>query len=259
MYNNEDIVFLLEWDDMTNEQSEVYSDAVALQFPTKIPEGLKKPYFAMGESGNSVVLWHWRAYEESLHAAKEEADEDSETATDGGSVVAEEQEETGHAEAEEVEEAEEVVETQEESTEEKTIEAPKEKFKGFMTIRELNAKGFRNLADQPSNSQNSKGKGYWENGKWKVMITRPLITGDKKIDIQFETGKLIPYALAVWDGSNKEIGGQKSITSWYYLTLEMPTPKSVYFYVIIAVIMAVSIQFWVIGKIRRFPTEIPVE
>jgi hypothetical protein len=39
----------------------------------------------------------------------------------------------------------------------------------------------------------------------------------------------------------------------------MPTPKSVYFYVIIAVIMAVSIQFWVIGKIRRFPTEIPVE
>jgi hypothetical protein len=220
----------------------------------------------MGESGKSVVLWHWRAYEESLHAARKGADEDSETATDGGSVVAEEQEETGHAEAEEEEEVEETeeetaeeVEAQEESTEEKTTEAPEEKFKDFMTIRELNAKGFKNLADQPSNSQDSKGKGYWENGKWKVMITRPLITGDKKIDIQFETGKLIPYALAVWDGSNKEIGGQKSITSWYYLTLEMPTPKSVYFYVIIAVIMAVSIQFWVIGRIRRFPTEIPAE
>ena len=70
MYNNEDIAFLIEWDDMTNEQSEVYSDAVALQFPTKIPEGLKKPYFAMGESGKSVVLWHWRAYEESLHVAE---------------------------------------------------------------------------------------------------------------------------------------------------------------------------------------------
>ncbi len=261
MYNNEDIVFLLEWDDMTNEQSEVYSDAVALQFPTKIPEGLKKPYFAMGESGNSVVLWHWRAYEESLHAAEKGSDEDSETATDGGSVVAEEQEEAGHVEAEEVAEAEseEVVEAQEESAEEKTAEAPKEKFKGFMTIREMNAKGFKNLAVQPSNSQDSKGKGYWENGKWKVMITRPLVTGDKKIDIQFETGKLIPYALALWDGSNKEIGGQKSITSWYYLTLEINTPKSVYLYVIIAIIMAVSILFWVIGRIRRFPLEIPAE
>lgn len=264
MYNNEDIAFLIEWDDMTNEQSEVYSDAVALQFPTKIPEGLKKPYFAMGESGKSVVLWHWRAYEESLHAAEKEAGDDSETATDGGSVVAGEQEETGHAEeveetAEEVVEEAEVVEaqTQEESAEEKTTEAPEDKFKDFMTIREMNAKGFKNLSVQPSNSQDSKGKGYWENGKWKVMITRPLVTGDKKIDIQFETGKLIPYALAVWDGSNKEIGGQKSITSWYYLTLEMTTPKSVYLYVIIAVIMAVSIQFWVIGRIRRFPPEIP--
>ena len=257
MYNNEDIVFLVEWDDMTNEQSEVYSDAVALQFPTKIPEGLKKPYFAMGESGKSVVLWHWRAYEESLHAVKEEADDDSETATDGGSVVAEEQEEAGHAEAEEV--VEEVIEAQEESTEEKTAEAPEEKFKDFMAIREMNAKGFKNLSVQPSNSQDSKGKGYWENGKWKVMITRPLVTGDKKIDIQFETGKLIPYAIALWDGSNKEIGGQKSITSWYYLTLETTTPKSVYLYVVIAIIMAVSIQFWVIGRIRRFPPEIPAE
>ena len=259
MYNNEDIAFLIEWDDMTNEQSEVYSDAVALQFPTKIPEGLKKPYFAMGESGKSVVLWHWRAYEESLHAVKEGADEDSETATDGGSVVAEEQEETGHAGAEEAAAVEEEEEEEEESTEEKTTEAPEEKFKGFMTIREMNAKGFKNLSVQPSNSQDSKGKGYWENGKWKVMITRPLVTGDKKIDVQFETGKLIPYALALWDGSNKEIGGQKSITSWYYLTLEITTPKSVYLYVIIAIIMAVSIQFWVIGRIRRFPFEIPAE
>ena len=196
---------------------------------------------------------------------KEEADDDSETVTDGGSVVAEEQEETSHAEAEEEDETAEVVEeaaqeeVQEESTEEKTTEAPNEKFKGFMAIREMNAKGFKNLSVQPSNSQDSKGKGYWENGKWKVMITRPLVTGDKKIDIQFETGKLIPYALALWDGSNKEIGGQKSITSWYYLTLEITTPKSVYLYVIIAIIMAVSIQFWVIGRIRRFPPEIPAE
>ena len=254
MYNNEDIVFLIEWDDMTNEQSEVYSDAVALQFPTKIPEGLKKPYFAMGGSGKSVVLWHWRAYEESLHAAEKEADDDSETATDGGSVVAEEQEETGHVEEKDVQEGH-----TESAEEEKVKETPEEKFQGFMTIREMNAKGFKNLSVQPSNSQDSKGKGYWENGKWKVMITRPLVTGDKKIDVQFETGKLIPYALALWDGSNKEIGGQKSITSWYYLTLEITTPKSVYLYVIIAIIMATSILFWVIGRIRRFPPEIPAE
>ncbi|HDY69176.1 MAG TPA: c-type cytochrome, partial [Candidatus Scalindua sp.] len=241
MYNKEDIVFLLEWDDKTNEQDETYSDAVALQFPTKIPEGMKKPYFAMGESGKSVTIWHWRAYDEFKQTEKNENGGNTEAATDGGSSVAE------HEESEEQEE--------EKIAEEK----PKEKFRGFATIKEMNAKGFKNLAEQSSNSQHSKSKGYWKNGKWKVMITRPLMTDDKKIDIQFETGKLIPYALAAWDGSNSEIGGQKSISSWYYLVLEITTPRSVYLYVLIAIIMGVSIQFWVIGRIRRFPPKITTE
>ena len=121
----------------------------------------------------------------------------------------------------------------------------------------MNAKGFKRLSVQPDKSQNSKGKSQWKNGKWQVMITRPLVTADKKIDVQFEKGNLIPYALAVWDGSNSEIKGQKSISSWYYLTLEMTTPNSVYIYAIIAVILAISIQLWVVARIRRFPTEIP--
>ncbi|MEE9260329.1 MAG: ethylbenzene dehydrogenase-related protein [Candidatus Scalindua sediminis] len=250
MYNKEDIVFLLEWDDKTNEQDEAYSDAVALQFPTKIPEGMKKPYFAMGESGKSVIIWHWRAYDEFKQTEKNENGGDTEAATDGGSSVAE------HEKAEKQEEVSETGAVQEEKIAE---EKPKEKFRGFATIKEMNAKGFKNLAEQPSNSQHSKSKGYWKNGKWKVMITRPLMTDDKKIDIQFETGKLIPYALAAWDGSNSEIGGQKSISSWYYLVLEVNTPISVYLYVLIAIIMGVSIQFWVIGRIRRFPPKITTE
>ncbi len=253
IYNSENIAFLLEWDDTTNEQSEVYSDAVALQFPTKIPDGAQKPYFAMGESGKSVVLWHWRAYDESLLVGKE-SDDESGSATDGGSSVEDEGEE--EKVEEEVEEAEgEAVEAVEGSPDEK----PVDDFSGFMAIKEVNAKGFRKLTVQPESSQDSKGKGGWKKGKWQVMITRPLETDDKKIDIQFEKGKLIPYALAVWDGSNKEIKGQKSITSWYYLTLEMTTPCTVYIYAIVAVFMAVCVQFWVIARIRRFPPEIPTE
>ena len=248
LYNNEDIAFLLEWDDTTNEQDEVYSDAVALQFPTKIPESSRKPYFAMGESGKSVVIWHWRAYDESLQTEEDSGNIDLASATDGGSSIAE-QEETDNAEAE----------GKEEVTEVKDAQEAKEKFKDFATIKEMNAKGFKNFAVQPSDSQDSKGKGYWKNGKWKVMITRPLVTGDKKKDIQFEKGKLIPYALAVWDGSNSEIGGQKSISSWYFLALEKTASKSVYLYVIIALIMGASIQFWVIARIRRFPPKVPDE
>ncbi|MHC4268558.1 MAG: ethylbenzene dehydrogenase-related protein [Planctomycetota bacterium] len=253
IYNSENIAFLLEWDDTTNEQSEVYSDAVALQFPTKIPDGAQKPYFAMGESGKSVVLWHWRAYDASLLAGEDSDDEESESATDGGSSVEEGGEEENSEEGEEVEG--EAVEAVEEVPDEK----PVDDFKGFVAINEINAKGFKKLTVQPESSQNSKGKGGWKKGKWQVMITRPLETDDKKIDIQFEKGKLIPYALAVWDGSNKEIKGQKSITSWYYLTLEMTTPNTVYIYAIVAIIMAVCVQFWVIARIRRFPPGVQAE
>ena len=243
----------------TNEQDEAYSDAVALQFPAKIPEGMQKPYFAMGQSGKSVTIWHWRAYDESkLAAGNEKAEDDSETATDGGSSIVAGKEETQEEIEEETEKQEETTETEAVQEVEKT-EAPKEKFKGFVAVKEMSAKGFKNLSLQPANSQDSKGKGYWKNGKWRVMVTRPLVTDEKKIDIQFEKGKLIPYALAVWDGSNNESGGQKSISSWYYLVLEITTPRSVYLYVLIAIIMGASIQFWVVARIRRFPPKVPDE
>ncbi len=62
LYNNDEIAFLLEWDDSTNRQEEIFRDAVSLQFPNKIPESLKKPYFAMGDSSSSVNLWSWKAH-----------------------------------------------------------------------------------------------------------------------------------------------------------------------------------------------------
>lgn len=203
----------------------------------------------MGDSSNNVELLHWRAFDESVLAAQLAEDDDIETETDGGEDVEEEAVDAG------VEEAEAATEQEAE----KVVEEAVQEFKSFVTIKEMNAKGFKRLSVQPDKSQNSKGKGHWKNGKWQVMITRPLVTADKKIDVQFEKGKLIPYALAVWDGSNSEIKGQKSISSWYYLTLEMTTPNSVYIYAVVAVIMAIFIQFWVVARIRRFPTEIPSE
>ncbi|GAX62460.1 cytochrome c [Candidatus Scalindua japonica] len=248
-YNDKNIAFLVEWDDRTNEQSEIYSDAVALQFPTKIPEGLKKPYFAMGDSSKGVELLHWKAYDESVLTVQSSEEDNIETEADGGSEAEDEPDEAESEETADEEQEDELV----------SEGSAMQEFEGFFSIKEMNAKGFKRLSVQPDASQNSKGKGHWKNGKWQVMITRPLFTRDKKIDVQFEKGKLIPYALAVWDGSNSEIKGQKAISSWYYLTLEMTTPNSVYIYAIVAVIMAICIQFWVVARIRRFPTEIPEE
>ena len=90
LYNDREIGFWLEWDDrtknLTHQDSErtqkmeaadfaatypvLYPpsvrlrglrDAVALQFPVKLPQGSEKPHFFLGGTGKPVNLWHWKA------------------------------------------------------------------------------------------------------------------------------------------------------------------------------------------------------
>lgn len=72
LYDNTDIAFLLEWDDRTrslpgNEKAEkiadapIAEDAVAVQLPVNIPEGVEKPYFGMGDIAHPVNIWHWKS------------------------------------------------------------------------------------------------------------------------------------------------------------------------------------------------------
>jgi len=70
LYNDEDIALHLEWDDRTNSipgdakaesiaGQEMFEDAIAVQLPVTIPDGMEKPYFLMGDAANPVNLWRW--------------------------------------------------------------------------------------------------------------------------------------------------------------------------------------------------------
>lgn len=68
-YNDNEVVFLFTWDDRTHttaledeETGKVLEDALAIQFPVKIPQGptAPKPYFLWG-GRLPVYLWHWKA------------------------------------------------------------------------------------------------------------------------------------------------------------------------------------------------------
>jgi DMSO reductase family type II enzyme heme b subunit len=72
LYDDQTLALLLEWDDRTkslpgNPEAEVIADAgmtedaVAVQLPVVIPEGMEKPYFGMGDSSNPVNIWHWKS------------------------------------------------------------------------------------------------------------------------------------------------------------------------------------------------------
>ena len=68
-YNDTEVAFLFIWDDRTHttdetdeETGKTLEDALAIQFPVKIPQGptAPKPYFLWG-GRLPVYLWHWKA------------------------------------------------------------------------------------------------------------------------------------------------------------------------------------------------------
>lgn len=201
IFNKMEIGFLLEWDDRTGSQDETYRDAVALQFPDKLKDGIQKPHFAMGATGGAVNIWQWKA------------EYNPEAQIEGFQNLRE--------------------------------------ISGGATFRELNAKGFKGHPSvQPQESQIVRGSSIWQNGKWKVVMIRPLVTDDKK-DIQFEKNKNIPIAFASWDGANNDLGGKHNVAPWYYLILMTPESKSIYVYIALAVVMAVGGELWFVARLRR--------
>jgi len=94
----------------------------------------------------------------------------------------------------------------------------------FSPIEELVAEGFGTLTTQKE--QNSLGKGAWDNGIWRVVMARPMMTKDAT-DAQFEPGKNKDIAFAVWDGGNMEVNGRKSVALWHNLVVEAGAPSAV--------------------------------
>ena len=72
LYNDKGVAILLEWDDRTKSipgdqtainiaDADIYQDAVSIQLPISMPEGMEKPYFAMGDAAKPVNLWQWKS------------------------------------------------------------------------------------------------------------------------------------------------------------------------------------------------------
>jgi DMSO reductase family type II enzyme heme b subunit len=84
----------------------------------------------------------------------------------------------------------------------------------YQTLEDLNAEGYSTLTDQ--NQQDVKGGAVWKNNKWRLVFTRSLTNGNAN-DVQFK--KSVLMATAVWNGSNKELNGQKGIAGWLLLKI----------------------------------------
>ncbi|MFQ5954072.1 MAG: ethylbenzene dehydrogenase-related protein [Kiloniellales bacterium] len=223
LYNDRDIAFLIEWDDafqdlvhqqdleldtteivkvgafnsyveangMVPRRLETFRDALAFQFPIKLPEGTKKPHFLRGGASNPIHLWVWKA---DLDAA------------------------------------------------------------GKPSVEEAVARGWKQpVKAQAADQQQVTAKAVWREGRWRVAMKRPLTTADRN-DVQFVPGRFIPVAVNAWDGSNGEHGLIMSLSSWYYVFLEAPTPMTVYVYTVLAVLLAGALGYWLMRRAEKEAT-----
>jgi DMSO reductase family type II enzyme heme b subunit len=62
--------------------------------------------------------------------------------------------------------------------------------------------------------------GRWSDGRWTVVMRRPLAVDLPDDGVSLAPGELASVAFAVWDGSHQDRAGQKAITIWQDLELE---------------------------------------
>ena len=118
-------------------------------------------------------------------------------------------------------------------------------------VEEANATGINALAPQKADSQSVQGSVTFKNGRYQMVVKRALSTNDTANDIQFVVGKFIPVALSAWDGGAGEGGARRSVSAWYSLYLEQPTPATAYLSIPIAMAVVVLVEVAALWLLRR--------
>ena len=115
---------------------------------------------------------------------------------------------------------------------------------------EMNSAGLDKEKAQPSGDQGVESKAGYKDGFWSLVVKRPLST-EGAADLQMQPGKFHPIAFNAFDGGKDETGKKRSISTWYWLFVEKPTPVGTYVWPPVAIVIAVVFQTWLSRKFRK--------
>ncbi len=207
LHNGEWAAFRLSWADPQKDEAGPlgkYSDAVAIQFPGKM--GPPPPIF-MGAKDNPVHILHWRAQyqvdkeqgfkEPSAYYPNMQIDMYPMEFNNYGNVTV--------------------------GLSDKEIYSPgiaagnPQSQRKIRAVDEIIAEGF----GSSTIAQNAMavGSGVWENGRWTVIIARPLHRENGSVLLE---GGSSNVGFAVWEGGKDEVGSRKCVTmSWTPISFAM--------------------------------------
>ena len=95
---------------------------------------------------------------------------------------------------------------------------PMANFTRKSPVEELTAHGFGSATHIDKTT--SQGRGVWKDGKWYVVMDRPINTTDPLVKRFNENLNQQLVAFAVWDGNAANRGGRKNITNWSPMRIE---------------------------------------
>jgi mono/diheme cytochrome c family protein len=123
---------------------------------------------------------------------------------------------------------------------------------GTPAVLELRAEGAQRPPEpHVAESQLATGGGVWADGRWTVVIRRPLRTEVGTGEVQLRAGELIPLAFHVWEGSNGETGLKMALSSWTFLDLHEPAPLTSYLDVLLVVVLAALLEWGIVRWVAR--------
>ncbi len=210
LHDGSTLAVRLTWHDETRDDRPIrpqdFEDMAAVQWFKSTPE----PFLGMGAGSDAVDVWLWRAGW--TGAADRYAD--VETVYPNMAVDLYPFEKPGTAARPHP--------TENQAREYLTAQAagnlrsdPTLPFTG----NSLQAKGFGSLTMRPRTSQAVSAAGRWQDGRWTVVLRRPL-AAPADGGIGLAPGDRVSVAFALWDGAARDRNGQKLVSIWHDLRLK---------------------------------------
>ena len=217
LHDGKEIAFQLIWSDLTADHTAIrpqdFRDAVAVEFSLSLAD---PPFFGMGQAahGGQVNIWMWKSERQAdLEPAFQDIDKQyPNIGIDSYPNLLRSplEQPTRHA---------------------LTLESDPTFVTGWgagnivsdptrkSSAEDLGAQGFGTLKAHPmKGDQQVSATGVYETGSYRVVFRRPLKV-DGANNVALKPGSTHPVAFAVWDGSEGDRDGKKSITIWQELVI----------------------------------------
>jgi mono/diheme cytochrome c family protein len=213
LHDGQSLAIRLTWNDATRNERAVRPQDFEDQVAVQLFKGTREPFLGMGSTDGIVDLWVWNAgWQADL---VEYADVD----TQYPNMFVDEYQ------------LEEKTTNGDDPRPHATTRQNKTFLAGFAAgnlrsdpARGLagsanQAKGFGTLTLLPRPSQAVIAKGSWNDGRWSVVLRRPL-TVSADAGLQLAAGDKLSIAFAIWDGAARDRDGQKLVSIWHDFELE---------------------------------------